>query len=110
MAPYLLTSHPSVFDSPNEVYLTTTSQSGTANVDFLVRIHPDDSDQALVIITNDSGEEEFGIYLHFPSSWQIDSVQGIDPSYGWSYVLNDNVLGIGVGKWWGRAFILTKEE
>jgi len=110
MAPYLLTSHPSVFDSPNEVYLTSTSQSGTTNVDFLVRIHPDDSDKALVIITNDSAEEEFGIYLHFPSSWQIGSVQGIDPNYGWSYVLNDNVLGIGVGKWWGRAFILTKEE
>jgi hypothetical protein len=105
MAPYLLTDHPSVFTGSNEVFMTTSSGTMT-DQDFLVRIHPSNPNKALILYANSSANTYNSVNFHFPSNWQIASVQPVRCC--WSYSLANNQLAIGVGEWWGRAFILTK--
>ncbi len=111
MVPYLLTTPSSAF---SETYLTT-SQHGTNDVDFLIRLHPTNSNKALLIIVNQSNNEIPAIWITFPSTWQISNAESIIPSYEWSKEFQDingdgkyEIIGIGASDWWARAFIITK--
>jgi len=108
MIPYLLTPHPDVFNSPNQVWVT--SSTGLGGIDFIVRVNPDDEDEALVVIANDSGQNVASVCIHFPDSWQIDSVESVVADRSWSYILSDNRVTIELGAWMARAFILTKDS
>jgi hypothetical protein len=112
MSPYLLADHPAALDG---VYLDSNIDNTEAEKpqeqqgqNFIVRINPNNSNQALVVIANDSSQDG-SVWIQFPGNWQISSVQSIDPSYGWSYTLNNNRLGVGVADWYARAFIVTKQ-
>lgn len=109
MSPYLLTEHSSLLSSAD---LTSNIQNANReSQDFIVRINPNNSNEALVVFCNVS-ESSGAISIQFPSNWQFSTVRSIISSYGWSYVPADlayNKLTVGVGSWWGRAFIVTKQ-
>lgn len=110
MVPFLMTAHPSVFNNPNEVYLTT-SNGITTDIDFLVRINSSNN-QALLIICNDSSTTINSIDIHFPSSWRIsNNATSIKQSPPWSYSIDtvNNIFSISGSAWRGRAFIITKQ-
>lgn len=103
MAPYLLKDHPSVFTGGNSVYMTSTGSM--TNQDFIVRIHPSNPNKALILYAN-SSPYIYNVSFHFPSNWQIASVQPLQSV--WSSSLANNILTIPTNSWRGRAFILTK--
>lgn len=106
MAPFLMTEHP--FDV-DDIYMTS-STGDTTDLSFLVRINPNNSDEALLIICNDSDNSFPAIWVHFPSSFDIDHAHPINFTYMWSYEIDqqENKIGIGADEWWARAFLVHK--
>jgi hypothetical protein len=109
MVPFLLTEHPFAQD---EIYMTS-STGNTNGLSFLVRINPNDSTEALIIVCNDSADNIVDVWIHFPGSFDVDYAEPIRNVHNWYtyvYQLENKVEIESMDSWTGKAFIVHKEQ
>lgn len=89
---------------------TITSTEGDDTAQFILRRNPNDSSKILLMLCNNSSEEADAVWVHFPPDVSITSVDQLVGWYNWSYVLYSYKIGLGMGPWTARAFILNVDE